>query len=280
MSYIRPIYSGRLGNHIFQHCYCRLLAEQHGKNLNCAGLPFFPNTSGATSPTEAETLLRCRNTLDAEIAAGSYAIRGLFQNYSHFRDHMPRIKEWLHKRPLECFTSDDLLISIRLGDFKRFNVCLPFAYYEQAIRLFDCRNIHLVTDEPSHPFIGRFAKFNARIIAQDDFVHGLSFENIVMSNSTYCWWYTILSGKMKRAVFPIPTHTRNAAYSATKIFNDGLDLRVDDPRITYLYNIGTWGDKAGERGATTLEPAIFFRAGIFRTTSKNCYSPSTRDPRH
>jgi hypothetical protein len=50
-----------------------------------------------------------------------------------------------------------------------------------------------------------------------------------------------LSDKLKRAIFPMPNHSRHGAYSLTKVFKEFLDLRIDDPRFSYVYNIDTWG---------------------------------------
>jgi hypothetical protein len=172
MTHIRPEFYGRLGNNLFQYCFLRLLAEKHNKRFNCSGFDCFPNTQHEACKNQQEVFLRCRNIFDADIEEDkNYRIRGLFQNYCYFIRDMPRIKEWLYKAPLAEFGNDDLLLSVRLGDFQKFNVCLPFSYYESAIRLFNCRNIYIMTDDAAHPFIKQFETYNPMILRGDSFVH-------------------------------------------------------------------------------------------------------------
>jgi hypothetical protein len=222
-----------------------LLAEKHNKYFNCPGFDFFPNTQHESCAKQLEVFINCRNKFDADIGEDSnYRIRGFFQNYGYYIHNMARLKQWLYKAPFAGFDGDDLLISVRLGDFRRFNVCLPFCYYESAIRQFNCKKFYIITDAPAHSFIKQFAKYKPIMLSGDPLVHfvyGLSFENVVMSNSTFCWWHTVLSSKLKKAVFPMPTHSDHGAYSLAKLFKEFLDLRIDDPRFTYIYNINTWG---------------------------------------
>jgi hypothetical protein len=60
-----------------------------------------------------------------------------------------------------------------------------------------------------------------------------------MSNSTFCWWFTFLSNA-KEIYFPVLNGNRCGSWCLQSI-NSGIDLRLDLPEVTHVYNIPNWG---------------------------------------
>lgn len=80
---------------------------------------------------------------------------------------------------------------------------LPFEYYEKALSMAKYDKIYICTDDPNHEYLKNFKKYNPIIIRHkdpysweatiDDFAFIMSFNKIITSQSTFCWWAAFLS---------------------------------------------------------------------------------------
>lgn len=95
----------------------------------------------------------------------------------------------------------EIFVIVRLGDVAKRRQRLPLQYYIDAIeRLYQqgCYGGYITSDSPEHPdIIYLKEKYNLKLYTSDipantlDF--GKDFNNLVLSEGTYCWWVGALS---------------------------------------------------------------------------------------
>ena len=128
-------------------------------------------------------------------------VGGLFQRYEYYQPHKKNIKQWLDfDKPSPQAGDNDLVIHIRIGDFKDLGWLLPFSFYEKCIDYAKPSKIYLVTDSPKDSYFSQFDKYNHEIISEspwDDFAFISSSAQICVANSTFSWWAAFLSNASK-----------------------------------------------------------------------------------
>jgi hypothetical protein len=129
---IQVIYSGRLGNQLFQYCFGRILAEELGYKLVAEPIEGFPGTfesvSGLEFPDESPIIFSggdrpdldelLRNPPHRRIIANAY-----FQLYTYYVRYLDRIRHWLRHEEYDrsAFQSnaDTLVVHIRLSGCRK-----------------------------------------------------------------------------------------------------------------------------------------------------------------
>lgn len=226
-------YNGGLGNRLFQYCFGRVLSNKMGYSLSADGISYFPGTNESVNGINVEDNVEILDGHVADINSivsnkdnRKIVIKGFFQRYEYYIDYKDKIRnEWLHIEDVNSKrSSDDLVVHIRLTDYKNHGAVLSFDHYSRMINLFGSKNVYIVTDDPSDVFINQFNVYNPIIINEDtisDFKFIMTFDNIILSQSTYSWWAAFLSNASKIA-FPIPSH----GYWSKE--RQDIDLRVSD----------------------------------------------------
>lgn len=208
----------RFGNNLFTYCMGRILAERFGYYLNCEVKGFdiekyihnFPNFK---EKIDGKVIIKPRFNVAYSPQEISHKInniqhnprklivRGLFQRYEYYQPHKKNIKQWLDfDKPSPQAGDNDLVIHIRIGDFKPRGWVLPFSFYEKCIDHAKPSKIYLVTDSPENSYFRQFDKYNYEIISEspwDDFSFISSSNQICVANSTFSWWAGFLSNAEK-----------------------------------------------------------------------------------
>jgi len=208
-------YRWNLGNKLFQYCFGRILAEELGYALSADPIPGFPNTAqsvkGKHIHKPIERLTGHVANLQKIISNRSkrhIQLFGYFQRYEHYRAYKTRIREdWLVMDRLPYIVDTrDVVLCVRRGDFVPFHA-LPNSYYVDALKLINPRRVFICSDEPQDPFVKLLAwRYRATIIPPDplqNLAFIKSFNKIIISNSTFCWWAAFLSSAT-HVIAPIP----------------------------------------------------------------------------
>jgi hypothetical protein len=231
-------YVGGLGNNLFQYAIGRILAEELGYELKADPIKGFPKTykkiKGKNYSNYKKIILEGQKINIKKILNSkekNYIILdGYFQRYEYYEKHKNKIKNWFKFEKNFKKNKQDILLNIRRGDFVQIGQALPKEYYEKALSKAKYEKIYITTDDSNDPFVKYFVKKYDAIITNnnylDDFRFISSFDKIIMSQSTFCWWATFLSNA-KEIYFPIP---KKGYWS----LNSEVDLRVDEKRYKYI----------------------------------------------
>lgn len=220
---------GLLGNRLFGYCMAKIIAEEMGgwkvHSKSIWGFPdtyFCPyNTISQEYATQIvlespphffdfKEILRNKQKRNIKL-------EGYFISYEPLKKYKNIIRnEWLKIDP-ELRTSypnhEAIVVHVRA----EFPDCyfIPFEFYEQALASASYDQVYICTDNPNHPFLRNFDKYNPIIVSTrnishtlcveerswdeiasldlDDFLFILSFDKIVCGVSTYSWWAAFLS---------------------------------------------------------------------------------------
>lgn len=253
---IRIIYNDgcRLGNRLYMYAAGRLLARKLGMTLQSEPLEGFSRTrdvligrkdatihvdlNGAdpipTWPKTGLTWDECQEYVDIEIKHG-------FVNSRYFINDRELIKTWFGGEPLMQVDPDDVLVNVRLKEFTPLGITLDPIYYTSVLERMTFKRLYLMTDDFSDPYLGVFKKYNPITVpgnGVEHFFKALAFKRIVMSNSTFCWWFTFVSDA-KEVYFPMINGNRCGSWCLGHL--PSIDLRLDLPGVTHVYNIPAYG---------------------------------------
>jgi hypothetical protein len=139
---------------------------------------------------------------------------------------------------------DAVLVNVRLREFVNLGIALHPYYYTSILDHMTFKKLYLMTDEPSNPYLDCLAKYNPEIIqgyGPEHFFKALAFKRIVMSNSTFCWWFVFLSDAQE-IYLPMLNGYRCGSWCVDHL--PAIDLRLDLPGVTHVYNIPNVGPLA------------------------------------
>jgi len=201
-------YTGRTGNHLFQYTMARLIAER--------------NDLAMMSPMPGTDFLQ---PVDHEVKGSSYAaaraeligdrhpglpnvnvkyrahLHGFFQKSWYYNPHRQQIKTFFRLNPIEKVNTQDIVLHLRLTDYFHPNfkcVISPLWYFDILSREKYDKVYIVVENHPTNEkYLGYFRPYKPIIVsgttAMQDFDFIRSFNKIVCSNSTFCWWASFLS---------------------------------------------------------------------------------------
>jgi|GEM_PF-4430426 len=255
-----------LGNHLYLYVAGRLLARRLGLTLKTDPIDGFSRTkdviNGQTIDGQVEILdsadpIPLWPEVDGLIGKKLRITQG-FVNSRYFIKDRDIIKTWLATNQAMSVDEEDVLINIRLGDFVPLGLVLDPSYYTHILERIKFRKLYLMTDDPSHEYLNNIKKFNPILIpgyGVEHFRKAISFKRIIMSNSTFCWWFTFVSDAHE-IFFPMINGNRCGSWCISHL--PAIDLRLDLPEVTHVYNIPNWNSPCPNPTDQEKEEAISF----------------------
>jgi hypothetical protein len=231
MFMIKVNYLGRFGNNLFQYCFGKIIQDiTKDEELEYDSIEGFLKESKISHASFIPDLILTGHKVGIDInnlAQQNILLDGFFQRYEYYKQYKSKIKnEWLKINPFNVGAKkNDLAMHIRRGDYVKLGFCLPESFYDSFLdQNYD--RIFIFTDEPNDPFIKKMAKKSSKIIVQSnsllvDFKSLMSFNNIVLSQSSFSWWSAFLS-KAENIYLPI---VKNSIWDENV---SGANLIVDD----------------------------------------------------
>jgi hypothetical protein len=268
-------YLGRLGNHLFQYAFGRIVAETLGYELRCvldparqdARMRFLgePRDCGAIAtlpeltthftnapqlvpgkrvdaPEERWFFARPRDgalwdghTIDLAALLADHrdrrlVFRGFFQRFDYYRPHQDRIRDWFALEPLADpfgITPRDIVVNLRRGwDYALAGWVISLSSYKQLLqqvphdRLFVCGT---GIDDAVRASLAELSPIYYASTPIDELRFLMRFDQIVQSNSTFCWWASFLS-RASAVYTPEP----DRGYMSKPLLGDALD--TGEPR--------------------------------------------------
>lgn len=221
-------WGNRLGNSLLMYVAAYVFAKKHNLNFNINPLlPYFPLspdlphpvTTGFNEPTSSvrsKPIYTTRrfevpyipvhdlNFLELLNAQSVPDAQYHFQHYFQLKDFVLPYKSQIrdvfdinyHPRP-----EKEIFVIVRLGDVAKRRQRLPLEFYKDAIeRLYQqgCYGGYITSDSPNHPDVQHLIeKYNLTLytstVPVETINFGKDFNNIILSEGTYCWWVGVLS---------------------------------------------------------------------------------------
>lgn len=210
-------YFGRYGNNLFQYVAARLFAERNGYNMiTCPPEGFLsikePCECGIDPrllETYNEVVVNDVSNLPGYYQNTNLKFHGYFQDSKQYNPYRAQIKEMFDLKPIQKNT-EDIVVHLRLTDYfwSRNKWVISPLWYIQLIKKEKYRNCYIVV-EP-HVTNKEYLKYfnnikGVKIVtgnsAAEDFEFIRSFDRIICSNSTFCWWAAFLSDASKIYTF-------------------------------------------------------------------------------
>lgn len=201
---VHILYKGRLGNHLFQYVCARLFARKYGFQL---ATPFtYPEFVRMTPPEKGEWVEGSH--LNVPLTDGQDPFQGSFKRARYIFDGYFQIGDWYHQQktqitsfaipaPPSGVNKEDLVINLRLGkDYKEFGWVIDPSWYLEIIAQEQFKRLHIVADVADWEYLSNFSKFDPLVVTggpRTDWSYLRSFDRIVCSNSTFCWWAAFFS---------------------------------------------------------------------------------------
>lgn len=207
-------YTGRLGNHLFQYAFGRLLADELGARLVAPPIDGFPRTR---APQGSPSTQRSRPSVTIEghrlsrhkraalKVARHVELSGFFQRFEYYREHRRRIADWFHRASPEPLPERSLTIHLRSGDVWGWGEqtphpgypALPISYYRRILDERPWSAVYVVCERADDPVAQQLLAIpgvsHEPRSSLDDFDVLLASRAIVLSVSTFGWWPAWLS---------------------------------------------------------------------------------------
>ena len=167
----------------------------------------------------------------------NWIVNGYFQNGDFFGDKRDIIKTFFNLPKLNI-NKDDIVIHCRLTDFSGQNSIIHPDWYLNILEKENFNKLYIVTDDPSSiNFFKFFEKFKPIIISKsgkEDFHFLMSFEKIICSLSTFCWWAAYLGNAKKIYVMK---HSTDNFLNRLSVSNNKEYINVENDKFIKDYNI-------------------------------------------
>ena len=256
----------RLGNRLYLYAAGRLLAAKLKLALIADPLDGFPSTRNFIDGNIIREPVRKLNGADPipswpyidYLHGSSIEIEHGFVNSKYFIHDRALIKKWFDVKPIMHPGPDDVLVNVRLREFCDLGLALDPCYYTTVLNRLSFDKLYLMTDDPKHEYLRVFDRYNPEYITgygPEHFLKAIGFNRIVMSNSTFCWWFTFLSDA-EEIYFPMINGGRCGSWCIDHL--PAIDLRLDLPGVTHVYNIPNWTVPCTGPTEAQVEEALTF----------------------
>lgn len=201
---VRVQYGGRFGNNLFQYVCARLFADRNVMGLDT---PFryqemvrmVPHGRRPVAPPGPEIRLSDSDEVLGRVwTPGRYVLDGHFQRSDWYHEARGEIEAFAFPEPLAEVNTRDIVANMRLGeDYRRLGWTIDPSWYLDVLSRESFGRLHIVTDNPEDKeYLSNFRKFDPVIVSSGqsgDWWHIRSFDRIVCSNSSFCWWAAFFS---------------------------------------------------------------------------------------
>jgi hypothetical protein len=232
---IKIKYLGNFGNHLFQYAFARMLAEKFNYKL-ASDLPknqILSTTECSTTQSFDTQPIILRDDFfkfPSDLKESTYLLDGYFQKFGFYKHKQDVIKNFfIYNRSNIATNKKDICLSVRLGDYKSYNWIIHPDYYKNILENENFEEIYLITDDPKNIYIRNLQrKYKIKNIsanATNDFYNLMSFDKVILSNSTFAWWCMFLGGSskvytFKRWIEPISSQAENLSNLPNSIIVD------------------------------------------------------------
>jgi hypothetical protein len=251
-------YSGRFGNNLFQYFLGRIIAEEKkmsimpygGQYSHSVDIDHFFVTNTRTSSNSSIVIDDSYTSLDQILSYEdkNYILSGYFQKSRFLEPYREQIKKWFKLKQAPDFEPkpNSVAIHIRRSDFgwSQNSGMLSLSYYTNILDSSGFENVYVFggcshgneqndLDQEVFKALGPYHPTYIQTSGISDFYRLMQFENIIESNSTFCWWASFLSDKAKTIYSPL---TVNGGY------RDNDNLKLHDSRYKYVegVNVQHW----------------------------------------
>jgi hypothetical protein len=228
-------YIGGFGNNLFQYACARLFAMENDLRLVTPFnhedvLPMTAFEGGELITTPAIQIGEGWTPLAHPYSKNSYEFLGFFQKTSWYVPRRAKIESFARPRPRERNTRD-IVMHVRLGDFKQCRIAIHPSWYTDILsrEWQPGRKVYIVTDEPDPSYLSWFRKYEPEIVCTNkvhDWEFLRSFDTVIGSNSTFCWWAVFFSRPKRLYTFKrwIDNQTMEMDALEEKVIVDGAFL--------------------------------------------------------
>jgi hypothetical protein len=198
-------YIGRTGNNMFQYAMARLVAAHSGLKLETLWCDdgFIEATPNPLGDVVSGGMVYLDDTSakreDHNYGKTKLHLRGYFQQVENYNDYRDEIRKFW-KLPDVCKNNDDIVMHLRLSDYwwaNNISVIHP-AWYRMILRSQKYSKLFIVVEphKTNQKYLNYFKDLRPIYVSQpskDDFNFIRSFDRIICSNSSFCWWAAFLS---------------------------------------------------------------------------------------
>lgn len=202
-------YKGRFGNHLFQYIAGRLFADHLGLKLRTKFeeqrmVQMLPQEGGMVLGGPQKVLTDDDDIFGSGWFGGNYVLDGFFQNSDWYYSRRQKVMEFAKPSPAPLVNKEDLVMNVRLGDFRAMDWVIDPSWYLDILNSETFKTLHIVTDQIDYDYLSHFKKYNPIVVSsgrEQDWVYLRSFDKVVCSNSTFCWWAMFFGSASKIYVF-------------------------------------------------------------------------------
>lgn len=204
-------FQGRLGNNLYQYIAARLFAEKNGLRLVTAWND--PETVHMDTPRPSldisdgkERLLTDddNDILGQPFPRGRYRLRGFFARPDFFYPNREKILSFAHTSPINAINREDIVMNVRLGDFRPLGWVIHPSWYLGILEREVFKRLHVVVDEIDQEYLSHFKAYEPIVVSSGrvgDWDYLRSFDRVICSNSSFCWWAMFFGSASKMYSF-------------------------------------------------------------------------------
>jgi len=239
-------YKGMMGNNLFQYAFGRIIAEKLGLALT---MTTHGDLKGFNNIIELKGNVFCQpeeildghlinfdeilnNPIDRKII-----LEGYFQRAEYYLKYKDKIKQWFHTDLHDNnfhINNKDIVVHIRRGNYGKTNSILDLNFYKHVLNKY-CYNRVFVCgigiDAKTKQALREYNPIYVNNTPIKDFNFIKSFNKIIQSTSTFCWWASFLSHAQE-----IYTPRPKTGYWGKESL---IDLEIKDKRYIYIDDIAT-----------------------------------------
>jgi uncharacterized protein YbgA (DUF1722 family) len=222
---------GGTGNNLFQYAIARIIADRKDYNLYVNNLHHLQQYFQSATNIENRKNISDRvldlgyNSIPQNIQhidldrveqhQGMIHLKGFFQKYVFYENHVDLLKEIFYYDDAHIFKplADDIVIHIRLGDYKAMNWFIHPNIYVNILEKLNLtyNRCYIVTDEPSSNLLDSFKSLKNVILLSNtpliDFTILKYAKRLIISQSTFSWWAAFI-GNSEEVYVPISAESR------------------------------------------------------------------------